>query len=125
MALVIFHDGTRQTVKPETAHMVWQVLNGKIEADEKQTAFVERVQAVYLNWRTAPDDYIEANKDLIFRTAIRGWMRDGDGNFTRPDPSDQFAVDFAKRWNLLSVIGDRSGLAKKISDELNRKIYRG
>lgn len=125
MALIIYHPDENGRVKqeivtPEKAHQVWQVMNGVIEGTEAQQDFCALVAVVKLNWREAPDDYIKHYQDAIMTMEVMQWMRDRQGDYTRPDlarPSDKV---FAKKWRLTQN-GISTTTARVISHRLNVK----
>lgn len=83
MAFVKLHTGKCLTMKPDSALALWQVICGEIVGTDKQQAFAETVERVYLNWKEAPQSYklaypryhltdpSPAVKDINTRRAIR------------------------------------------------------
>lgn len=98
MAFVQFTDGTGVNVSAEKGLMIWDVLTGKVEPTAEQERFILKVNKICLDWRTAPDDYIERHLDTIKDSAINEWMVSRNGTPTRP--ADDFGWKFAKKWGL-------------------------
>lgn len=132
MAFIRFTDGHDEVVDAETGEVVWQVLNGELEATKEQSAYCERIKKIYLNWRKAPDSYIEAYKEYIFPMVVSQFMVRGEprptsptdkspgkiishGEITRPEPNDLVAVAFCKKWGLVDNNGYATKLAKSYS----------
>lgn len=66
MAFIRFKDQTCRFMPQDKALDIWRVKRGKMPATAKQQAYCETVQEVYLNWRTAPADYVEEHKQHIY-----------------------------------------------------------
>lgn len=98
MAIVKYLDEKDEVITAEVGAMIWKVLNGELEPDEEQQAFVEKVKTVHLNFRNAPDSYIKARLPMIIPTVLQEWMVDANGNPTKPE--SEFAWTFSRRWGL-------------------------
>lgn len=112
MAIIKFLDGKSEVVNSSTATTVWEVLSAKVKPTKEQKLFCDNVSDVFLSWRHAPDDYIEASQDVVFPMAIATWTVTHEGVPTRPEPSDELGRTFGKRWGLLEH-GYASERAKK------------
>lgn len=99
MALITFIDNRRLIMTPEKAHGIWEVLNGEIEGTKQQQNYCANVAAVYLNWRNAPDSWIERNLNHVKQEAMKDWYVNRQGNPTRPAYRDDWL--FAKKWGFL------------------------
>jgi hypothetical protein len=112
--------GTDRVDRPidhETAVSVWEVLNGEREGNADQQAYCENVEKLFISWRHAPDSYIESRRDMILEFAVSGWMRNRNGDFTKPEANDTLAWEFARKWGLWDH--GRTSQAIAISDKLN------
>lgn len=98
MAYIKFHDGRTVTVSAEKGIAAWEVLTGKVEPTPEQEKFALSIKRIYLNYRNAPDDYIEQNFHHIKPQVLADWVVDRNGEPLRP--SDDFGWKFAKRWGL-------------------------
>jgi hypothetical protein len=98
MAIIHFHDGKQQSVKPEVGAAIWLVLTGEQEPTPDQEKFASRVKNVCLNWRNAPDSYIKKKFHHVVGFALADWTVNRAGKPTHP--SSEFGWTFAKRWGL-------------------------
>lgn len=100
MALVILNNDKKIQMAPDSAVALWNVLTGKTEGNEQQQKFALTVKKVYLNWRTAPDDYLIKNREILVPIVKNEWMvscaksdaygeHTSSGISTRPDPTDK------------------------------------
>lgn len=99
MAHIELNDGKRTSITSEQGAKIWEILQGRREPDNKaQELYVSKIRRIYLNWRNAPDDYIEQNYDYVTRMAMVDWITDDSGKPIRPSDNSGFA--FAKQWGL-------------------------
>lgn len=98
MAIIRFNNGKEESVSPETGASVWLVLCGEVDPTKEQENFMLRVKNVHLNWRNAPDSYIQKRFDMILQFALADWSVNRAGKPVRPQ--GEFAWAFAKRWGL-------------------------
>lgn len=98
VANIKLHDGRTVTVPADKAITAWNILTGKIEATPEQEKFVLSIKKIYLNYRNAPDDYIEQHFAIIKEQAMADWEVDRNGTPLRP--TDDFGWKFSKRWGL-------------------------
>lgn len=128
MAIIHRTDGKHEVVDPEIGAAIWKVLNGEIEPSPEQAKYCETVEKIDLNWRKAPDSYIKAHFDTIIPMALSDWMlevREADGHkivtgrVSRPQPGDDFAWNFAKRWGLWYE-GKKTELVDKYEKPIER-----
>jgi len=122
MALLQWIDGTRKIVKPEVGAEIWRVMNGEIEPNEDQQQFCAEISRVFLNWRDAPDTYIEANLPTVIPVIISYWQvssvavggskHQSNGVPTRADSKDKQLVAFCEKWGLIAY-GRPTALSKK------------
>lgn len=98
MALVIMRDNTKKKVSQDIALKMWWVKRGQRQATMQQKLFVKHIQHIYLDWHSAPDEYIKQNLDSIIPQAIDEWAADPKGKPTRPATPE--AWRFARKWNL-------------------------
>jgi hypothetical protein len=127
MAKIRFVDGGERNLKPDVALSVWEVLSGRQEPTSDQEKYVAQISKIYLNYHTAPDDYIKERFDIIVQLHFADWMIHRcdspycprNGTLTRPDPARQIAVEFARKWGLIhhGVITQK---AKKYLELLQR-----
>lgn len=104
MTYVVFSDA-RKPVYPtlEQGYKMWRIKEGLDPAeDDKQTHYLNQVKAIYLPWRKAPDDYIEANWEWIRDLALRDWIVNEYGIPVKPDGATNVsgAWKFAKKFGL-------------------------
>ncbi|KNX50289.1 hypothetical protein, partial [Listeria monocytogenes] len=57
-------------------------------ADDKQIAYMQTVKTLWLNWHSAPDDYIQANLSWIIPMALNDWIVDIHGKPTKPQTTE-------------------------------------
>jgi hypothetical protein len=100
MALVEFGDGHKMIAQPEYATKIWEVLNGERDGTEEEQEYCAGVKQISLDWRIAPDSYVELHFATIVQIHFSDWMVDVQGHPTRPDPSHIQAMAFAKKWGL-------------------------
>lgn len=122
MAMIRLANGQEKTLTAEQGAEIWAILQGDEEGTAEQQAFCLQVKKLYLNWRNAPDSYIERYKDIIFPMVVGEWMSHGirypdghvttDGRPTRPDPLNNINREFSKKWGLLDG-GNHTQLALK------------
>lgn len=98
MAHIELVDGKKRSITPEQGVVIWNILQGRNDPTQEQERFISNIRKVYLNWRKAPDDYIEQNFDYIKPMAMADWVTDRSGSPIRPSNKAGFA--FAKRWGL-------------------------
>jgi hypothetical protein len=98
MAHLVFKNGSKKAVSAEQGLKIWQNLRDPTGADERQLAYLSTVSAIFLNWRNAPDDYIQENLKSIIPIALNEWKYTRQGKPARPDTD--YAWRFAKRWGL-------------------------
>jgi hypothetical protein len=98
MAHLIFKNGSKKAVTAEQGLKIWENLRNPTGADERQLAYLSTVKAIFLNWRVAPDDYIQENLPHIIPIALNEWCYTRAGKPSRP--ATDFAWRFAKRWGL-------------------------
>lgn len=98
MALLKMRDGRRRIVKHEQALEIWLILIEEIEPDPEQEAMVLEVEEIYMDWRKAPDSWIERHRETIFAKVIDAWSCDRQGRPVRPATDEQ--MGFAKKWEL-------------------------
>lgn len=98
MACIRFTDGSRKFVPEPIGVRLWRCLHGLAAATEDQRDYLARVRTVYLNWRTAPDEYIRRNLPDIVEAVTKGWVVDSDGRPLRPSTQEEYA--FAAKWGL-------------------------
>lgn len=113
MAYIIFNDRTTGNVNAVKGRHIWEVLNGQTEPDDDAEAeYCARVHKIYLNWRNAPDDYIEQRKDILFPMVAGKLMALGlsaeehgkhtsTGEPTRPEPGNAELIAFCEKWGLV------------------------
>lgn len=114
MAIVILTTGKQQDMKADKAYAIWRVLHGFDEPTDVQAAFCEKVRGVYLDWRTAPDDYVQHNRSVYQELSLADWTRDRAGNYTRPDPRHRPMAERLGLWE--------NGRKTKRGEELTRKL---
>ena len=103
MSYVSFHD-RRKPAHPtiEQSYKMWRIKEGLDEPeDDKQTNFLKQVKAIYLPWRSAPRDYVEANWTWIKDLAMRDWIVDKYGVPVKPDG----ATGVSKAWKFAKEYG--------------------
>lgn len=98
MAYVEYMSGKKQNISAEQGSRLWEALCAPELADDKQLAYMKSVKTLWLNWHTAPDDYIAANLEWIIPMAVNEWIVDSKGKPTKPQTTE--AWDFAKKWGL-------------------------
>lgn len=124
MAMIRLENGDNMEITAEVGAQVWLVLNAEIEGTKEQQEFAETVKKLYLNWRNAPDSYIQERLADIIPMATSGWVISRDTNKPlRPEPGDEQAWAFAKRWGLWengqkTQLVDRPELARQFQREL-------
>lgn len=122
MAIIRFNDGTTTECNGATGIKLWHILQGNAEPTPKEEKIAMKVKKIYLNWREAPDDYIEERFAVIAPMVISHWMVEGTpsgqhqhgsiGLATRPMPGDSFTLDFCKKWGLWEK-GKPTALARR------------
>lgn len=112
MALLKFDNKRVETVSAEIGANIWKILNGEVEATKAQEDYIATITEVILNWRNAPDSYINHKLDLFRTLALGDWMCDRQGNITRP--SDDTSWKFAKRWGLWEH-GQKTSIVDKLA----------
>ena len=112
MAVISFVDGHKEVAKPATGLKIWEVLNGEREGSEDEQELCSQIKRLCLDWRTAPDSYVQANFDAIVHLHFGDWMCDDIGRLTRPDPARPGAVAFADKWGLM-YLSIPTALARK------------
>lgn len=87
MSYVTFHDQRKPAYpKLEQAYKMWRIKEGiDPPEDDKQVNFLKQVAGIYLPWRKAPRDYIDANWDWVRELALRDWIVDEYGRPVKPD----------------------------------------
>lgn len=103
MAILYFLNGEKKTVSPEQGAMAWMVLTGEKDPSPEQEKFVSRIADITLNWRNAPDSYIQKYEKMIMEFAVGEWMVNMQGHPTKPE--DDFGWTFAKKWGLWDNLG--------------------
>lgn len=98
MAHVIYKDGKRTALSVEQGVKLWKALRSPTGLTDEQLDRLANIKAVYLNWHTAPDDYIRENLSAIIPLALNDWYVNSQGKPTKPQ-SDE-AWRFAKKWGL-------------------------
>jgi hypothetical protein len=99
MAIIFLNNNTRQEINSAKGRAIWLVLNGEDEGTPEQLAYARRVSKLYLNWRKAPDSYIEAHFEQIARMVLSEWDVNRDGTPTRPSKGDE------RIWSLSRQMG--------------------
>lgn len=98
MAILYKLDGSKQFVSKEQGIKIWRGLHEPDNLDQQQLEYLGTIKRLFLNWRDAPEDYIEANLSSIIPLALNEWRVDKHG---RPlKPATEFAWKFSKRWGL-------------------------
>lgn len=109
MAVIKFISGKRLEISGDAALKLWEVLNAEREPTEKEGEYCGRIESLYMNWRTAPDSYLRANKRAVSRICKSEWMVDGykvgdwkhgsRGIAVRPEPNDY------DNWRVSELLG--------------------
>jgi hypothetical protein len=102
MAFIRLSNGQEQALKPKAGAELWKVLNGETEGNEKQQAVAANVKKIYLNWRNAPDSYLDDRAAFLREIIILQFMRDRNGDIVRPDYDDEDVWRIAKHYKLLA-----------------------
>jgi hypothetical protein len=103
MAAIQLYDGKLQPVSGEQARAVWECLDGKAPMTTAQAAYCRRVKRVYLNWREAPDSYVEKHIRQLLPAVLGEWCVDSQNRPVKPATEE--AWRFARRWGLWSSNG--------------------
>lgn len=98
MAYLITTDGKKLCISTKVGLFLWISLLNPDNIDSETTTKLQKISDIYLNWRTAPDDYIQNKLESIIPIALLDWFVDRHGIPTKPQ-SDH-AWTFAKRWGL-------------------------
>lgn len=90
MAFLVFADGKSKTVSAEQGKRAWDLLCGHDEPEEKEVRYLNNIKRVFLNWRTAPDEYLlQQDKTNLAQALLNEWMwKKETGYLTRPEPDD-------------------------------------
>lgn len=102
------------SISAEQGVFLWKSLK-QIETitDEALLNKLAGIKRVFLNWHTAPDDYINEHLDAIIPMALNDWMVDRKtGRPTRPQSKN--ARDFADKFGL-TVYGVPTSLVTGMS----------
>jgi hypothetical protein len=59
MAYLELKTGVKKQISRERGEKLWNGLQDPQSIDETQQHFLGTIKAIYLNWRCAPDSYIE------------------------------------------------------------------
>lgn len=95
--------GKKVTISPDRGLKLWEGVCSPEKLDDQQADYLAGVRSIYLNWRTAPDDYIRENLATIIPLALNEWSLDAKGRPLRP--ATDFAWRFARRWGLWDIGG--------------------
>lgn len=117
VAVIRHNDGRDEIVSPEVAAEVWLILNNEVEPTEEQDGYCSTINRVFLNWRNAPDTYIQRHMSEVRKKVIQEWMRNLDGDYMRPEPTDIENIEFCKKWRLYDT--SRSTEAIATSNAIN------
>jgi hypothetical protein len=99
MAHIVYNSGFKKSLPAEQALKLWKALHNPAGLSDDQIDRLREIKAIYLNWHTAPAEYIRENLGSILPLALADWAVDRKtGKPTRP-ASDRAWV-FAKRWGL-------------------------
>ena len=115
MAIIVTTTGQSTQVPRDKAETIWEIMQGTQPGTPAQENFCRKIKHIIMSWRDAPDDYIEENRDVISRQAIKEWKVNRQGKPSRPD--SQFDWNFAHRWGLWSY-GKPSPFAQHLIDRM-------
>jgi hypothetical protein len=98
MAHCVFDTGLQKSMPAFAGYKLWKALHNIsfLKPEDQQKA--RAVKAIYLNWHTAPEDYIQENLSWIIPMALNDWAVDLRGRPVKPSTEEAWA--FAKRWGL-------------------------
>lgn len=82
----------------EQGAKLWEGLCDPSNLDDKQLDYLKSIKSIYLNWRNAPDSYIEEHLDKIIPQALSEWSVDARGKTLKP--ATEHAWTFARKWAL-------------------------
>jgi hypothetical protein len=98
MAHIVYKSGIKKSLPHKQAVILWKTLRNTNNLTPAQKAKVSQIEAVYLNYREAPDEYVEENLRRIIPMVVGGWIVDVQGKPLRPQGRED--LEFAKRWGL-------------------------
>lgn len=105
MAYIQYTNGAREFRSEAEAEKLWLIKVGRAAPQTPaQEAYVKqirkRIKRVYLDYRTAPEAYIQAHLSEIVLRAISSWIVDRKGRPTRPATKED--LDFAIKYGLFA-----------------------
>lgn len=98
MAVITLENKRQEVVDPMIARELWFVLNEEKPGTKEQRAYCKNVVAVNLNWRNAPNSWLQAHAPSVSEVVRGEWMVQGLDGYghrttttkpTRPEPSDK------------------------------------
>lgn len=98
MAYLELKNGKKVAISAEQGIKLWKTLHDPINLSDAQIDKLKTVKAVYLDWRTAPEAYIQENLAYIVPLALNEWCYTQQGKPSKPD--NDWSWRFAKRWGL-------------------------
>lgn len=121
MAVLRFNNGKERTIGFEQSHEIWAILNGDKEPNLEQEKFCANIDRIFLNWRKAPDSYIEKHFDVIAEFHMSEWTCDKSGITCEPDyrvnlKGEYRVWKFARKWGFWDDNG-KTELARKYAGE--------
>jgi hypothetical protein len=113
VATLLLENNKKQDIAHDKALDIWNVLTGKTEGTEAQQAYCLKIKKLYLDWHTAPDDYLIKHQDIIREFVLNEWMTTLQGVITRPEPAAENNRRIAKVVGLFDL-GQPTALAKQL-----------
>jgi hypothetical protein len=95
MAYLVMKSGKKRNISRRKGLNLWQAITHPAEASDRQAEYIKQMQHLFLDWTTAPDDYIKLNRDRLIPLILKDWAVDRRGRPVRPGSA--WAWEFAKK----------------------------